>query len=144
MVSEHSPRLWDKKGSTTRVAREGRFAGPREPDDRTASAAQITAAAYRPWAFLTNHAQVLLAVARNPEATITEIEGAAEISRRSTFRILADLQKAGYVTRVRNGRSNRYDVNTNLPLKDPLVDQEPLSELIGLLPTHAERSERSG
>jgi DNA-binding transcriptional ArsR family regulator len=136
LVLAHSQTPLPHESSPARVAREGRFTEPH-------LAAPITAVAYRSWTFLTNHAHVLLAVARNPEATITEIEAAAEISRRSTFRILADLQKAGYVARVRRGRSNHYELNPNLPLEDPLVDQEPLSELIALLPRHAERASSS-
>jgi hypothetical protein len=131
------------ESSTARVARGGRFTRLPEPHHRTLPAVPIAAVWYRSWTFLTNHAHVLLAVASNPEATITEIEAAAEISRRSTFRILADLQKAGYVTRVRHGRSNHYELNPNLPLEDPLVDQKPISELIALLPGHAERASSS-
>jgi DNA-binding transcriptional ArsR family regulator len=129
-VLAHSQTPLPHESSPARVSGGGRFTRLPEPH----SAAPITAVAYRSWTFLTNHGHVLLAVARNPEATITEIEAAAEISRRSTFRILADLQKAGYVTRIRHGRSNRYELNRTLPLEDPLVDQEPLSELIALLP----------
>jgi DNA-binding transcriptional ArsR family regulator len=130
LVLAHSQTPLPHESSPARVSGGGRFTRLPEPH----SAAPITAVAYRSWTFLTNHGHVLLAVARNPEATITEIEAAAEISRRSTFRILADLQKAGYVTRIRHGRSNRYELNRTLPLEDPLVDQEPLSELIALLP----------
>lgn len=89
----------------------------------------------RGWRFLTHHASVLLAVARDPDATVDEIAELVWLSRRSTFRILADLQKAGYISRTRTGRKNQYEVNRNLPLADPLVEEEPVSKLVaGLLP----------
>ncbi len=55
----------------------------------------------RSWTFITNHAQVLLAVARDPEATVAELAQAAEITERSAYRMIADLQRAGYVRRRR-------------------------------------------
>ena len=55
----------------------------------------------RTWTFLTSHAQVLLAVAANPEMRVSEIADAAGITQRSAYRILADLADAGYLTRAR-------------------------------------------
>jgi sugar-specific transcriptional regulator TrmB len=86
----------------------------------------------RSWTFITNHAQVLLAVARDPEATVTELARAAGITERSAYRILADLQRAGYVLRQKAGRQNRYDVNPALPLRDPTVEKELVSDLLRL------------
>jgi sugar-specific transcriptional regulator TrmB len=91
----------------------------------------------RSWAFITSHAQVLLAVARDPALRVEEIARAAQISERSAYRILADLQKPGYVRRTKDGRRNRYEINPDLPLGDPIVADEPLRELIALLPQPA-------
>jgi sugar-specific transcriptional regulator TrmB len=86
----------------------------------------------RSWTFITNHAQVLLAVARNPEATVTELARAAEITERSAYRILADLQRAGYVRRQKAGRQNRYEVNPALPLRDPTIENDLVRDLLRL------------
>ena len=86
----------------------------------------------RSWTFITNHAQVLLAVARNPAATVTELAEAAEITERSAYRILADLQGAGYVRRKKAGRHNHYEVNPALPLRDPTVQNELVQDLLSL------------
>jgi DNA-binding transcriptional ArsR family regulator len=100
-------------------------------DTRKDSSADL--AGLRSWTFITSHAQVLLAVARDPSLRVEEIAKAAQISERSAYRILADLQKAGYVQRRKNGRRNRYEINSDLPLEDPLVADEPLRELIALV-----------
>ncbi|HLM36886.1 MAG TPA: helix-turn-helix domain-containing protein [Gaiellaceae bacterium] len=87
----------------------------------------------RSWTFITSHAQVLLAVARDPDASVVELAEAAEITERSTYRVLADLQQAGYVRRTRKGRHNRYEINRALPLRDPTVGQGLVRDLLKLV-----------
>ena len=87
----------------------------------------------RSWTFLTNHAQVLLAAAQNPAATVAELAAAAEITERSAYRILADLQRAGYVQRRKRGRQNLYEINPSLPLRDPTVENELVRDLLHLV-----------
>ena len=87
----------------------------------------------RSWTFITHHAQVLLAVARRPDASVAEIAEAAEITERSAYRVLADLQQAGYVRRSRRGRHNRYEINRGLPLRDPTVENGLVGDLLKLV-----------
>jgi DNA-binding MarR family transcriptional regulator len=87
----------------------------------------------RSWTFITSHAQVLLAVARHPEASVVEIAEAAEITERSTYRLLADLQQAGYVGRSRKGRQNRYEINRALPLRDATIEHGLVRDLLKLV-----------
>jgi hypothetical protein len=87
----------------------------------------------RRWTFLTHHAQVLLAVAQNPDWRVREIADATGITERYAYRVLADLENGGYVTRVRHGRCNLYLVNPYLPLGDPVVEPQSLSELLRLI-----------
>jgi DNA-binding transcriptional ArsR family regulator len=77
----------------------------------------------RGWTFVTNHAQVLLAVAADPDLRVKEIAEAAEITERYAYQVLSDLQEAGFVHRRRRGRCNRYRVNAELALGDPVVEQ---------------------
>jgi DNA-binding MarR family transcriptional regulator len=93
----------------------------------------VDLASLRPWRFITNHAAVFLAVARNPEAIVAELADAAQITTRSAYRILADLQKAGYVRRQKQGTRNRYELNPDLPVGDPQLDDEPAANLLNLL-----------
>lgn len=60
------------------------------------------------WTLLTSHGHVLVEIARNPDALIKELSAAAGITERATAMIVADLVDAGYVTRERVGRRNRY------------------------------------
>jgi DNA-binding IclR family transcriptional regulator len=87
------------------------------------------------WTFLTNHAQVLLAVAQRPHARVKEIAAATGITERYAYRILRDLQDAGYIERRREGRGNLYRVNPDLALGDPLIERHALWELLRLIDT---------
>jgi hypothetical protein len=88
---------------------------------------------FRSWTFITNHAQVLLTVARHPEATVAEVARAARITERSAYRMLADLQQAGYVRRRKVGRHNSYEIDPKLPLRDPILENELVGDLIALV-----------
>jgi sugar-specific transcriptional regulator TrmB len=93
--------------------------------------------ALRSWTFITNHAQILLAVARDPEATVAALAAAAEITERSAYRILSDLQRTGYVRRRKLGRHNAYEINPSMPLRDPTVENESVRDLLSLI-AHAD------
>ncbi len=87
----------------------------------------------RSWTFITNHAQVLLCLVRNPHARVSELATAAQITERAAYRILSDLQAAGYVSRVRQGRRSRYALNRELTLADPVVGDQPVERLFALV-----------
>jgi hypothetical protein len=93
---------------------------------------QLRQVAPRRWTFITNHAQVLLAVAQRPEVRVREIAVAAGITERYAYRILRDLQNAGYVERRRLGRCNLYRIHPELALGDPMVEDHSLWELLRL------------
>lgn len=87
----------------------------------------------RHWTFLTNHAQVLLAVAQSPDLRVREIAEAAQITERYAYRLLRDLELSGYVDRRRCGRCNVYRVHPDLALGDPVVEEQSLRELLRLV-----------
>lgn len=89
--------------------------------------------ALRSWTFITNHAQILLAVARDPAATVAQLAAAAEITERSAYRILADLQQSGYVGRRKLGRHNVYEINPSMPLRDPTLENDCVRDLLSLI-----------
>jgi hypothetical protein len=85
------------------------------------------------WAFLTNHAHVLLCVARDPQSRARDIAEQVGITERATQRILADLIADGYVTRTKVGRRNHYWVNTRGPLRHPVFRDLSIGPLIEVL-----------
>lgn len=81
------------------------------------------------WAFLTNHAHVLLCVARDPDTRLRHIAECVGITERATHRIISELVDAGYLTRHRLGRRSFYEVHPELPLRHPLGDGRVVGEV---------------
>lgn len=65
----------------------------------------------RQWTFLTNHAQVLLCLAEDPDIRLRDVAERVGITERACQRILAELVEAGYVKTEKVGRRNRYTVD---------------------------------
>src|SRR3954453_15733535 len=85
------------------------------------------------WSFLTNHAQVLICLAKDPDIRLREVGDTVRITERAAHRIVGDLIAAGYVSRERNGRRNRYTVQRQLPLPDPLARGQKVGNLLKIL-----------
>ena len=69
------------------------------------------------WGFLTNHAHVLIQVARDPRSTVREIANAAGITERATHSVLNDLREEGIVLARRDGRNNVYSIDISTLVK---------------------------
>jgi DNA-binding IclR family transcriptional regulator len=88
----------------------------------------------RGWQFVTNHTQVMLCIARDPEVRLRDVAEAVGITVGSAQRILADLIQAGFVERERHGRRNRYTVNRDSPmLRHAAQDGQEIGGLLELL-----------
>jgi DNA-binding MarR family transcriptional regulator len=90
------------------------------------------------WGFLTNHAHVLLCVARDPQTRAREIADRVGITERATQGILADLIADGYVTRTKVGRRNHYKINPRGHLRHPVLRDLSIGTLIDVLTTDAQ------
>lgn len=69
------------------------------------------------WTFITNHAAVLTILDRTDQQTAREIGAALQITNRTVYRIIRDLEQAGYISKHKSGRENRYVLNKSLPLR---------------------------
>ena len=85
------------------------------------------------WSFLTNHGRALLCVARDPGARLRDIAATLDITERSAYAIVNDLADAGYVVKEREGRRNRYIVQTHLPIPDTTIRERTIGEVLELL-----------
>ena len=85
------------------------------------------------WGFLTNHALVLLCIARDPGARLRDIAASVGITERSVFGIVSDLAAAGYIVKQKGGRRNRYLVETDLPVPESAAGPIAIGDLLALL-----------
>jgi predicted transcriptional regulator len=86
------------------------------------------------WGFLTNHAHVLIQIARNPRSTVREIAIEAGITERATHSVLSDLREDGILIATREGRRNVYQIEisklldgtrwstSEMEIPQPLID----------------------
>jgi MarR family len=84
------------------------------------------------WLFVSNHALVLLCVARDPTMRLRDIGDYVGITERAAHRIVSELVDAGYLKRTRDGTRNRYDVALDQPMRHPLLGDRSVGELIEL------------
>ena len=85
------------------------------------------------WRFLTNHTQVLLCIARDPDVRLRDVADEVGVTERAAQRIVADLVEAGFVERERVGRRNRYLVNRDRQMRHPAQLGHEVGELLELL-----------
>lgn len=72
------------------------------------------------WTFLTNHSHVLICLADDPAQRIRDLADAVGITERAVQRILSDLEQAGAITKIKEGRRNHYEINPRFPLRHPV------------------------
>jgi predicted ArsR family transcriptional regulator len=82
------------------------------------------------WTFLTNHAHVLLAIARDPDVRLRDIADLVGITERTAVGLVSDLEAGGYVRRERVGRRNTYELVPGRPLRHPLEAHHEVGELL--------------
>jgi predicted DNA-binding transcriptional regulator len=97
------------------------------------------------WSFLTNHARVLICIAHDPGVRLRDIAATLGITERSAYAIVADLTEAGYVVKDNHtdGRRNRYQLQTHLPLPEAMGPERTIGEVLEVLVDHnAEKPSR--
>nr|WP_028281282.1 winged helix-turn-helix domain-containing protein [Arthrobacter sp. H5] len=89
-----------------------------------------------PWTFLTNHSHVLLAVNENSRARVDDIAATVGITPRATLHILADLEEAGYLERLREGRRTRYVIQPRQHFRHPAEAHQEVGALLAIFAPH--------
>ena len=87
----------------------------------------------KPWRFVTNHTQVLLCIARDPDVRMKTIAESVGITERAAQRIVHDLVESGFVQRERVGRRNRYLIDREVHMRHEAQRDHEIGELLDLL-----------
>lgn len=87
----------------------------------------------KPWRFVTNHTQVLLCIARDPDVRMKTIAESVGITERAAQRIVHDLVESGFVQRERIGRRNRYLIDREVHMRHEAQRDHEIGELLDLL-----------
>lgn len=92
----------------------------------------------RRWTFLSNHAHVVIALAKTPHLRIRDLAEAVGVTERAVAQVLADLEEAGVITRHREGRRNVYSIDARVSLRHPVEAHRTVGDILRL----AERAPR--
>lgn len=82
------------------------------------------------WTFLSNFAHVLICLAENPHTRLRDVADRVGITERTTFRLVGELEEAGILERVKEGRRNHYVINTDAHLRHEIEKHCTVGELL--------------
>ncbi len=85
------------------------------------------------WTFLSNHAHVLVCLAKDPMSRLRDIAESVGITERGVFRVVSELEEGGVIHRIKEGRRNRYEIDTSRHLRHPLEADRTVGGLLSLL-----------
>lgn len=94
---------------------------------------KVSKSASTEWTFLSNHTHVLVALAKDPDQSLREVALVVGITERSVQRIVSDLEEAGYLTKERIGRNNKYQINVDLTLRHALERHCTVGDILQLI-----------
>jgi DNA-binding MarR family transcriptional regulator len=85
------------------------------------------------WTFLSNHAHVLICLYRDPSVRLRDLSFNVGITERAVIRIIQDLEKAGAIERIKDGRRNKYKIHDSISLRHKLESHKTIGDLLKLL-----------
>ena len=85
------------------------------------------------WTFLTNHAHVLLCLAKSPDMRMRDLASEIGITERAVQRIVAELAEEGYIDIERDGRCNTYTTHGEKHMKHPIAAHRLVEDLLKLI-----------
>ena len=84
------------------------------------------------WGFMSNHGRVLLLLARDPGMRLRDIAARLDITERTAYGIITDLTAAGYISKRKDGRRNRYQIEAHQPLPELASRARTVGEVLAL------------
>jgi len=85
----------------------------------------------------------LLCIAHSPDVRIRDIAATLGITERRAHGIVTDLTDAGYLIKTKEGRRNRYEVQSHLPIPEPTGRERAIGEVLDLLGGRLDPVERA-
>ncbi len=90
------------------------------------------------WTFLTDHAHVLVLLARDPRTRVPALAEQLGVGEDEVERILADLRAAGYVEERSGGGPTVRVIDRRRPLRHPIEAHHEVGRLLDAVQTPSE------
>lgn len=85
------------------------------------------------WTFFTNHTHVLVCLAKDPTLPLRVVAEQIGITERAVQRLVANLEGAGVITKIKEGRQNRYELHLDQALRHPLEGHKTIGEVLDIV-----------
>jgi len=85
------------------------------------------------WNFFSNFAHILVCLAEDPHARLRDVAERVGITERSASRLVSELDRAGILTRVKDGRRNMYVIDTGQHLRHPLEAHCTVGDMLAFI-----------
>lgn len=72
------------------------------------------------WTYFSNYVHVLVCLADKPRSRLVEVANRVGVTERTAFRIITNLEEAGVLMRIKEGRRNTYVIDTNRHMRHSL------------------------
>mgnify|MGYP001821493681 CR=1 FL=1 len=82
------------------------------------------------WTLFSNHGHVLICLVNNSGARLRDVAADVGITERAVQKIVRDLQDVGMLSVTKDGRRNRYRIDTTKPLRHELEAHCTIADLI--------------
>lgn len=92
------------------------------------------------WTFFSNYAHVLICLADSPDARLRDVADSVGITERTAFRIIGELEEAGILERVKEGRRNHYSINKDAHLRHTIEEHCTVGDLLETVLSKQERA----
>jgi MarR family len=86
------------------------------------------------WSSVSNHGRVLLFLADDRGMRLHDMTARLHITERSAHDIVNDLTAAGYISKHKDDRRNRYPIMAHQSLPEPITREKIFREVLALLP----------
>ncbi len=93
----------------------------------------VTRPATTGWTLFTNHAHVLLCIAKDPDVRLRDVALEVGITERAVQRIVSDLEQDGFIEIQKEGRRNRYVVHPEQHFRHPIEQHCTIEGLLKLV-----------
>jgi DNA-binding IclR family transcriptional regulator len=90
------------------------------------------------WTFLSDHAHVLVELAREPRSTPAAVAKATGIDADAVSLILRDLEQGGYIRREREGGTEFTFIDRQRPLRHNVERHHPVGRLLDAVESPAD------
>ena len=84
------------------------------------------------WTLLSNHGHVLVALSKDPTLRIRDLVDLIGITERSVRAIVMDLKESGYITIIKSGRRNEYQIKEEMNFRHPAEATYQVNELLNI------------